>query len=225
MFSSDSVKFFILSAFLFCPACGVWQSAKNVNSAPHVTEEIKTGIPFENKEPEAFQTEIVVTSYTNGEKSEKKYFLARNGAQRLTIFNRGEPNEASVLQTRDGKTFFLDGGKKTFRENQNPVGQGSGELNEFLTTEWLNQKTDAAFENLGTENNLTKYLVRLAGSNASEIFIYEDENLKIPVKQEFYSVSGEQKTLFFSVELKNFQTSADENLFKLPQDYKRVEAK
>ncbi len=224
MLLSDFTKLFAF-ALLLCSSCSVWQPAENNNSTPHVIEEAETGIPFQNKEPEIFQTEIVVTNFLNGASEEKRYFLARSGTQRLTIFNRGETGETAVLQSADGKTFFINNERKSYRENQTQSGQTGGELIEFLTTEWLNQKTDAEFENLGAENNLTKYRVRFANSNASEIVIFVDGNLNLPVKQEFYSVSGENRTMTFSVEMKNFLPSADENLFKLPQDYKRAENK
>ncbi len=226
MLLSVFVKHFLVFALLICASCNVWQTAENTDSpSPHVIEEIKTGVPFENKEPETFQTEIVVTNFLNGEKTERRYFLARNGAQRLTVFNRGEKGETSVLEMADSRTFFINNEKKSYREDQTRAGQSNDGLDEFLTTEWLNQKMDAEFENLGTENNLTKYRVRLADSNISEILIFVDETLKLPVKQEFYSIAGEQKTLTLLVELKNFLTSADENLFKLPQDYKRTQTK
>ena len=212
------VKLILVFALLMSASCGVWQSAENVNSTLHVTEDIETGIPFQNKEPEQFQTEIIVSNFTGGE---KRYFLARDGANRLTVFNRGEKSEISVLQTADGKTFFINNEKKSYQEKQTKAAQTGGELSEFLTTEWLNQKTDAAFENLGAENNLTKYRVRLGDSKVSEILIFVDENLKLPVKQEFYSVSGEQKTLMFSVELKNFSLQADK-LFELPKNYQEI---
>ena len=80
-------------------------------------------------------------------------------------------------------------------------------------------------KNSRTENNLTNYRIKLGSSAESEIVLTYDENLKLPVKQEFYSISGEQKVLTMTVELKNFQLSADEKLFVLPQDYKRVETK
>ena len=134
--------------------------------------------------------------------------------------------ENSVLND-SGKTIFFDKENKTFRETQN-VSNGissSDETLEFLTTEWLNRKTGASFEKLQTENNLTNYRVRLGDSINSEIILTYNETLKMPVKQDFYSISGEQKILTMTVELKNFQTSADEKLFVLPQDYKRVETK
>lgn len=222
-----SIKFFLIIFVLFCSSCGFWRSPENASSNQAIiSEEAKTGVPFESREPETFQTEIVVTNFLGGEKSEKKYFLARSGNKLLTVFNRGEKSENSILN--DGaKTFFINKEAKTFRENQ-IVSNGvstSDETLEFLTTEWLSRKTGADFEKLETGNNLTKYLVRLNDSNASEIVLTYDETLKMPVKQEFYSISGEQKTLTMTIEMKNFQTSADEKLFVLPQDYKRVETK
>jgi hypothetical protein len=222
MNSSGFVKFFLAFTSLICASCGVWQSPENSNSSVRLIENRENDVPFPNKEPETFQAEIIVKNFAEGSAQEKRYFLARSGARRLTVFNRGEKNETSVLQTAEGKTFFINNEKKTFRENEIQTGRAGGELLEFLTTEWLNQKTGAARENLGTENNLTKYRIVLDGAGASEILIFIDENLKLPVRQEFYSVSGERKTLTLSVEMKNFLPSADENLFKLPQDYKRL---
>lgn len=222
MLLSDFVKIFLIFALLICSSCSIWQSAENTNSPPHIIEQIKTGIPFENKEPDTFQTEIVVTNFLNGEKTERRYFLARNGAQRLTVFNRGESSETSVLQAADGKTFFINNEKKSYREKQIQPERSGNELDEFLTTGWLNQKTDAVYENLGTEDNLTKYRVRLADSNVSEILIFVDESLKLPVKQEFYSMISEQKTLLYSVELKNFSLQTEDKLFELPKNYQET---
>src|SRR5687768_9188042 len=104
----DFVRLILVFALLICASCGVWQPAENVNSTLHITEKIETGIPFQNKEPEKFQTEIVVTSLASGESGEKRYFLARNGLKYLTVFNRGERGETSVLQTEDGKVFSIN---------------------------------------------------------------------------------------------------------------------
>ena len=220
-------KIFLAFVFLFCStACSFWQTAENTNSnPPPISEETKTDIPFESKEPEIFQTEIIVTNFLNGEKTEKIYFLARSGNKSLTIFDRGEKTEHSILND-GGKTIFINRETKTFRETGSVSdGVSSDETLEFLTTEWLNRKTDASFSKLGTENNLTNYRIKLGNSSESEIVLTYDENLKLPVKQEFYSISGEQKILTMTVELKNFQLSADEKLFVLPQDYKRAETK
>lgn len=228
MFLIKSYKFLFASIFLLSlTSCSFWRAAENTNSSDlKISDETKTEVPFESKEPENFQTEIVATNFLNGEKIEKNYFIARSGNKTLTIFNRGEKSENSILND-SGKTTFLDKENKTFRETQNVSNafSGSDETLEFLTTEWLNEKIGASFEKLQTENNLTNYRVRLDDSNSSEIILTYDETLKMPVKQEFYSILGEQKILMMTVELKNFQTSADEKLFVLPQDYKRAETK
>lgn len=226
-FSMKSIKVFVIIFVLFCSSCGFWRSAENADfNSIAISDDAKTGVPFESREPETFQTEIVVTTFLNGESSEKKYFLARSGNKLLTVFSRGEKAENSVLN--DGaKTFFINGAAKTFRENQNVSNEVSAqdETLEFLTNEWLSRKTGASFEKLETNNNLTNYRIRLNDSSASEIILTYDESHKMPVKQEFYSISGEQKTLMMTIEMKNFQTPADEKLFVLPQDYKRVETK
>lgn len=222
-----SIKLFLIIFALLCSSCGFWRSGKDENSnVAIISDEAKSDIPFESREPDIFQTEIVVTNFLNEEKTEKKYFLARSGNKNLTIFNQGEKSESSVLN--DGaKTFFVNTETKTFRESQTGSSEvsASDETLDFLTTEWLSGKTGANFEKLEAQNNLTNYRVRLSDSNASEIILTYDETIKMPVKQEFYSISGEQKVLTMTIELKNFQTSADEKLFVLPQDYKRVETK
>jgi len=59
---------------------------------------------------------------------------------------------------------------------------------------------------------------------ASEMLISVDEQIGLPVKQEFYAVSGEQKVLTYAVELKNLKLKTDENLFTVPADFKKVSA-
>ncbi|HSK73662.1 MAG TPA: hypothetical protein VK892_18335 [Pyrinomonadaceae bacterium] len=224
MFSSTALKTFLVLAALFCASCQAWQSAENVNREAIVAEEIKTGIPFSTAEPEIFQAEIIVSTGS----AEKKFFTARNKAGHLTVFNRGEKDEIAVLRAKDGETYVINREKKTFRKNQNGAGDSLSvdrNLLDFLTTKWLVEKRDATFENLGAENNLTKYRVRFADSNSSEILVFVDENLKIPVKQEFYSLADGQKNLMYSTEVRNFKLQAEDGLFELPKDYREISPK
>ena len=93
----------------------------------------------------------------------------------------------------------------------------------FLTTEYLSQKSGAAFEKTGAENNLTEYRARIGNADAAEILITVDENLNLPVKQEFYRIEGGQKTLLYAVALENFKAAADEDLFAAPKDFRIIE--
>lgn len=239
MFSSNPAKLFHLVLFfsicLSASCSRFWSGGGNENSnanpAPFSARQLQSEIPFSTREPEVFQGEIIVTSFINGEKSERKTFVARSGGRRLLVFAAGEKAEVSFLQPDEAGSFSISREKKIYTENVAgmalPASSGGEAFDDFLTAARLSAKASAAFENLGAaENGLTKFRVRLDDSDASEVLIYVDENLKIPVRQEFYSrgAAGEQqKTLLYAVELRNFQLQADENLFAPPpKDFRKV---
>ncbi len=229
MFSLESIKFFACFVLLCAAACGFRQTAENQNAnvspALLTREESKSAIPFSSKEPDVYQAEIVLTTYASGEKTERKIFTARRGAKLRCDYENG----ISRLQLSENENFSLNNSKKIYAESQtnSSVSGEKGEtIKDFLTAEWLDEKRGAKFENLGAENNLTKYRVKFedALNYASENLIYVDASLKIPVRQELYTTNGEQKTLVFSMELRNFKLEADDKLFELPKDFRRVSA-
>jgi outer membrane lipoprotein-sorting protein len=240
MFSSNPPKLFCLALFFsICfssaASCGLWgranENSGGGNPANFAAQEIPSEIPFPNKEPDVFQTEIIVSTFTNnGEKSERKTFIARSGNRRVTVFDAGEKNEISLLQLDQTGVFSIYREKKIYTEklaSQSAAAGSSAEsFSDFLTAARLNAKATAGFERLGAENGLRKFRARLNNSEASEILIYVDENLKLPVRQEFYSRAGEQKTLLYTIELKNFQLQTDEKLFEPPsvslKDFRKV---
>lgn len=228
MFFRNSRK--ILSAALaisvFFPACRFWQKSENriTDSKPTATDALLGGdAPFTTAEPETYQAELVVRTDAGGEQSERKTLTARSGNRRLTVFDWKEKNEISSLNLGESSFSIFRAGK-VYAENKNgnfPAGADE----DFLTTARLNEKTSVSFENLGAENGVTKFRARLGESENSEILIYFDENLKIPVRQEFYATGGGQKILTFSVVVENFKLAADEKLFELPQDYRQISPK
>ncbi|HYP50944.1 MAG TPA: hypothetical protein VEQ34_08395, partial [Pyrinomonadaceae bacterium] len=179
MFSSNPPKLFSLVLFFsICfSACGFWtgggagDNSNGASQTPFNAREIPTEIPFSTREPEVFQCEIVVSGFTGGEKMERKTFVARNGARRLTVFGSGEKTEISLLQIDAGAAFSIYQDKKVYTESvaggRASLAASNGDFGDFLTTGWLNAKANAAFENLGAENGLSKYLVRLNNSDAS----------------------------------------------------------
>ena len=60
------------------------------------------------------------------------------------------------------------------------------------------------------------------GGNASEIVIFVDPAVGLPIKEEFYSVTGNKKTLGFSVELRNLNLEVDDGVFAIPTGFRRV---
>jgi hypothetical protein len=207
-------------------ACSFWQDKTNATPTPtpFLAEELASEIPFSNKEPDVYQAEIVLTNYGNGEKKERKIVVARSGGKTLQNYETG----IYFLQLNENEKFLVHSEKKIYADTQTNLeisAQVDENLQGFLSEGWLNQKADAKFENLGAENNLTKYRVILADSQTSEIIIYIDENFKIPVRQEFYSIIGEQKNLIFSMEIRNLKMQVDEKLFEVPKDFKKVSFK
>ncbi|MCD9186398.1 MAG: hypothetical protein LUM44_08180 [Pyrinomonadaceae bacterium] len=223
MFSSGVIKKIAVCVLIVstASACRFWQDRGNgtPTPTPESFEEIKSQIPFSTKEPDVFQAEFVTTA----NETERKIFKARNGVNRRFDYNSGTENEITFLQT--DKRYLILPKQKIYAEDVSPTGVAAfDEKTDFLTTEWLNERTEANFEKLETVENLTKYRVLLDGKNASEILVYIDESLQMPVKQEFFSVNGDRKTLLFTFEIRNLKLQTNENLFAVPNDFKKVSA-
>lgn len=226
MFSSNSQKvlFITFFAMMFASSCNSCRNTQEKEAAANSVLEIHTNIPFSTEEPENFQAEIITSSFANGVESEQNYFIAKSGAASLQKFNAGSKNEQSFLRTFENKTFLINKAAKNYREisKEKSDAFASDSLIENLTSKWLNEKDSVSFKKSGTENGLTKYRVKSEDSKDSEVLIYVDEKLKLPVKQEFYDVSNNRKTLKFSFELKNFKPQAEKILFELPKDFEKV---
>ena len=221
MISSNPLKLFaaVLFVFTFTGSCSFWSNPADVPAGTDSSGQIKSRVPFETKEPAVFQAEIVVSAYTDGVPSEKRIMTARNGIRVRNDY----PDGVSFLQVSESERLLLDSDDKIYAAMPAAATGGRGdELGDLLTTQWLNESRDAEFEKLDTENGLTTYRVALDASIGSEILVYFDENLKIPVKQEFYRVSGDQKALVYSMEIKNPKLETDDRRFELPADYRSV---
>lgn len=223
MFTSNHNKILVavLGLIVFSSSCRFFQREKPLDVQIDLP---KQTAPFSTKEPEIFQVEIVVSTFIGGTRSEKKYFVAKKGGATIYRFNYGDKDETAILEKADGKRYLLDKSAKTYRETTGNGGSAeTGELQHFLTTKWLNEKKAAKFEDLGLEKDLKKYRVTIDDKGGSEILVFFDEKLKIPVKQEFYSITGQKKTLFYSAELKNAKTEVDAKLFEVPAGYRSIE--
>jgi outer membrane lipoprotein-sorting protein len=221
MFSSSFTRNIVLLALVlaFFSSCRSGQNVEGEanNTKPFTAVETKSRIPFSTKEPENFQTEIVVS--TGG--TERKTFVASSGANRRYDFNAGAKNQVSSVTT--DRNYLILPDKKIYAENSGAENDGSTEnWTEFLTNEWLNNQTEVTFEKLETVENTTKYRAKPSGAAQTEILIFVDEARGFPVRQEFYSINGEQRVLNFAAELRNLKIPADENTFVVPKDYKKV---
>lgn len=225
MFSSNLNKIFFCVVLLGSQSCGYWRGQTNATPAPtpFVAEELKSGVPFSTKEPDVYQTEIVVTDASG---SAEKTFAAKNGAKRLLILDFQGKTETALLQTDERQNLLIARGQKIYAENnyETPI-VNSEPLSDFLIIELINRTIDAKFETLGAENDLMKYRTSLDDAANSEMIIYVDETIGLPVKQEFYSVNGAEKTLSLTIELKDFSRQTDAALFEVPKDCRKVSPK
>lgn len=222
MILSNPVKFFLLAlVFLtFCSGCRFWQNNTNTNTSPAagVFSDDKSDLPFTTREPDIYQAEIVVTS--GGE--ETRVFTARNGAKRRYEFEWSE--KGTLVSISADKKYLVLPGRKLYSEEASAAGNTSQSAwMEQLTVEWLNLSPGAKFTELGTENGRRKFSAKLDGSDASEIVIFIDDN-GLPVRQEYYSATGDTRDLVYSVELRNLKLEAAADLFTVPKDLRKVSA-
>lgn len=219
MFSTKPLNLVLFFTIIFCSSCSFFQNPANSNTAANQTgiSETKNEVIFPTKEPEIYQLEIVVKS----DDEEQKTLVAKSGQRFFSI-----SSDIATLKIDANKSYLINFAKKIVAETLTPATtsadsiENSGEtLQSFLTTEWLNQKTEAKFENLGDENGLTKYRVAFG---ESESLIFVDENLKLPIRQEFYSINGEERVLMYSSEIQNLKLAVDESFFEVPKDFRKV---
>ncbi len=213
---SNSVNCFLACVlFLFSlSGCRFWQNTENTNVSQ--VPEIKSEFPFSTKEPDNFTVEIVVTVGEN----ERKTLMSRSGSKRRYDYDVGESNQHAVINA--DKTYTLLAAKKIYAEHTAAGAQQSAADPPGDPLAWLYVKPDVRIETLETKESVTKYSVKLAGNDSSEIYIYVDETIGLPVKQEFFSVIADQKTLQYMMELRNFRAEVDESVFAVPKDFRRV---
>lgn len=214
MLLSNPAKSFLVAFWflLICTSCRFWQNAEN--KPVSLRSDIKSEVPFSTTEPLTFQAEIMITA--GG--IERRIFVARTGELRRIDYEYGQPNQHSVLET--DKRYLLASRQKVYTEVPNATGdRGTADP---LTEQLLNLREYAGFEDLGAENNVEKYRARIDGSDSSEIIIYVDNAAAMPVKQEFYSISGEERTLQYAFEMRDLKLEADGTLFQIPAGYRMV---
>lgn len=216
-FSKKLLFFALILAFFSACRSGQSNNGETGAAKPLIVEESKSEIPFSTKEPENFQAEIVVSS--SG--IERKTFIARSGANRRYDFNAGAKNQISTVST--DRNYLISPDKKLYAEAASDENAFAPESwTDFLTNRRLGAESETFFERLETKADLTKYRVRLNSAAESEILIFVDDSRGFPVRQEFYSTGSGQRILNFAVELRNLKIPADENLFVVPKDFRKV---
>ena len=212
MFLSNPAKIlnatFILS--LFFAGCGLWRRDENPTTTLALPS--RNEFPFATREPEIFQAEVV----SRAGDSERRIAVARNGNRRRVDYDIGSENHRALLTTDKEYLVFF----KRMSYTERPL-SGESSTGDEPASHLLNVRDYTDFEELGREGSVVRFRARINESAASDVLIFFDETIGMPVKQEFYSINGEGRELKYSVELRNFKTEVDPAMFQIPPGFRR----
>jgi len=214
MFLSNPVKIFHAVCFvsIVFSGCSVWRG--NENSQISFASDTKSEYPFATREPDVFQTQIVIRS--GG--TERRMFLARDHDKRRIDYDLGADNHRAVIFS--DKQYLLFVNRKTYSEQA--LSPTTPSEYEALTSHMLTRRDYSHFEEVDREGAVIEFRARINESVVSEIVIFFDEGIGLPVKQEFYSLEGDRRTLQYAVELEDFRKEVEPELFQVPSDFRRV---
>ncbi len=147
----------------------------------------------------------------------RRYFVARSGELRRTDYDVGTKwASASVSNER---RYLLLPGLSLYAVVDEKTAESEDDWSSFLTTGLLNSRTESRYERIETSDGSTQYRAILGDENRSEAIITIDPASGLPVRQEFYSLSGDSRTLTMTIEIKNFKPEAPDALFAIPSGY------
>ncbi|HNU08616.1 MAG TPA: hypothetical protein PKO33_12690, partial [Pyrinomonadaceae bacterium] len=178
-----------------------------------------SGIPFSTVEPEKYQAEIVVNT---GDVS-RQYFIARSGPLRRTDYDVGKAwSFASVSADR---RYLVLPNLSIYAVVDESTAVSEDDWSSFLTTGLLNSRIESRFEEIKTADGSTQYRAILGDQGRSEVVVVVDPASGFPVRQEFYSLSGDARTLTMTIEVRNFKPEAPVELFAIPSGYVNTDQK
>jgi hypothetical protein len=222
------------------------QNAAN-NSAAGAIEGTSSTPPFATKEPERYQAVRVIES--SGGAAEvatapaaqgSRTLIARDGDRRREDYESSAGEKVSYLQL-PGASYVLLPAKKLYAELK-PEGEGAASNPsvslppDFSPDRLLNEtRPESRYEKLGAESlngrATVKYRVTVLGKVGAgrevttESIIWVDESLGMPVKMETTSTGGVASGARVTMELRDIKETVDAQLFELPHDYRKVEAR
>lgn len=196
---------------------GVESKAKTVSTIP----------PFITREPQRYRATrtVLVTETSDGVTTTRKTVttVARDEGNRREEYQSDDGRKVIFVENDDGK-FVLDPSAKTYRDLSDSTAVASG--GEFPTVDEMFAEThgQSNYERLGSEEldhrSTVKYRVTTPGK-AGETFVWFDENLGMIVRSEA-RVNGQGFTAEVIMTLQHVALDVDENLFRLPADFKKT---
>lgn len=216
MFLSNPARNFLAASFIFILTAGCGWLPNSETTDVRSVAEPKSRYPFEAKEPENFQCEIVETAGA----TVRRVRVVRKGMRRRTDYDLGASTERTILRT--DREYIIDRARGVYAEKPTPAGTPGEKRFTDLTHELLTGFKRSTFEEFGREGSLVKYKVVSEGSLNSETILYYDPAIGMPVKRESFSIQGAERRLQHTVELVNISLEPDERLFTLPPGLRKV---
>ena len=209
MFLSNPQAAAIVLSLLIVTAAGCsWiRSSEPVPLTPSVVTPPETGLPFEIREPAAYQADFIAIA---AGRETTSHFSRKDSRWRMDSF-AGEKPARSIIKGE--KYVYIDHATKQYSE---PIVTGPDAQPQFIsdvTTSLLSEKHLARFERLGSEGILEGFRVTVEGSNEPSTIIF-DTDIKMIVRHEF-----EQG---FAFEMRNFTLEVDDAIFAVPRGYRKV---
>jgi len=217
---------FSLLALLIVASCRAQNDSPVTNTANSETV-VSATPPFKTKEPERYRATRTITNVTaDGRTNVTTLKIAKDGELRRLEAEFVSHNAIFLVLPEDKLLLLPD--DKVYTGQMNGPPPGSSYEDESSPERLLH--TDAgssSYQKLGTESiagrNTEKYRVVVNSGNAgnvssSETLIWVDEALGMPIRSETKSSDGSRSTM----ELSDISLEVDKNLFKVPDDYKKI---
>ncbi len=217
MHLSTAAKMF-LPVFLAALSISCSGGSDSNSDTPAITgSDAERSIPFLTKEPDVYTATVEFSSLGRTEQK----FIAKKGRMRRIEHRVGTPQQLVVIES--DLRYVIDPLRKVYTILDDTAGTEEPEFVRDLTNQLLASREDAQFEKLSDSDGFERYKITLDSRLSSEIIIYVDPNLQMPVKQEYFSVNGNEKAATFSVIFKEVTLTADDSLFEVPSDHKRID--
>ena len=209
-----------LAAVVFSAAvlsgCGSPASIENENSVPVLENERRAPIP--TKEPDAYRGLLVISAGA----IERRVFLARNGdLRRMDLDPLGERPLTLLVS---GRHYLVSAAEKIYAVR--PTGTAAAPETAFIedmVRRYLTAPPRAEIETLDETDAAATYRVRSTSDDGLyESIVYVDKRAGFPVKQEFFSLRGTERTLQYTVEFRDLHLDADGVSFDLPDGVREV---
>jgi hypothetical protein len=171
--------------------------------------------PFQNEEPDRYQTYILQTTPSET----VKFFVARDGDNWRIDSAYGTPVQATSLHT--DKEYMIAPVAKAFAEYESVHGYDERpNMVHEITYGLINGRENAVYEKVGQGSRVVQF--KYVDSKGKEAIVTYDESMSFPLKKEIFGTKDGAKTLEASVTLEGFTTNVDRANFELPKDLKKI---